>query len=160
MKKRAAPQLELRYVTCYGEIGAGRVVPFTPRNMTTPIVVPANTPADDKIGTMIVRGVSLEDEEIYDGDILLLRRDITRKDITANTICAVYIRSTGELVAKKLVYGNRGDYVTLRSSGGGLADVYYHADDIEVRGIVFGFQRLRNEYGEFMKASGTDDIPF
>lgn len=156
--KKHPEKYEIRHVNIYGEVGAGTVVPFAPRNELVPIVVPAGSPADEHLGTLIVRGISLENCGIRDGDLLLLRKDITRKDITPETICAVYIRSTGELLAKKLLYGNRGDHVTLRSSGGGIKDVHYPAEDIEVRGIVFGFQRMRDEYGRFTKEG--DGIPF
>jgi SOS-response transcriptional repressor LexA len=124
-----------------GEIGAGQVVEFIPRNRVIPVALPSGADPEH-YGSLIVRGVSLEDEAIFDGDLLILRKNITNKDIARETICAVYIRSTGELVAKKLSYGNHGEYVTLRSSGGGIEDVHYHKDDIEVRGIAIGFQRM------------------
>ena len=124
-----------------GEIGAGQVVEFIPRNRTVPVILPVGAD-ESNYGTLIVRGISLENESIHDGDLLVLRKDITNKDIGRESICAVYIRSTGELAAKKLGFGNRGDYVTLRSSGGDIEDVYYHKDDIEVRGKAVAFQRM------------------
>lgn len=157
---RRPDEYEIRMVEDYGEIGAGKVVEFVARDKVVPIVVPKNAPHDSQLGRMTVRGVSLEDEDIYDGDFILLRNDITKRDISKDTICAVFIHSTGELVAKKLLYGNRGDYVTLRASGGGIADLYFHADDIEIRGIVWGMQRMPDEYGSFRRRKRDIEIPF
>lgn len=156
-KPRKEPEYEIRYIESFGDVGAGTVVPFTPKNDMIPVAIPAGGPSDDKLGTMVVRGRSLEDEGIYDGDVLICRRDFVKRDVKPDTICVVFIRSTGDLVAKKVIeeYGK----ITLRSSGGGIKDAYYEKDDIEVRGIVFGFQRLKNEFGRFTKPSDSD-IPF
>jgi SOS-response transcriptional repressor LexA len=132
---------ETRHIANHGEVGAGRVVPFTPKDGTTEIVLPANAPPSEHLGLMTVRGRSLEDENIYDGDVLICRKNISNRDIRPSTICIVYIRSTGELVAKKVKFGNRGDQVTLIASGGNIPDQHYDKDDIEVRAIAFRVQR-------------------
>lgn len=142
MQDHKQQALEERYVKQYGEVGAGKIVPFTPKEGLVPVVVPVGSPKDEYLGTMIVRGVSLEDEGIFDGDTLVCRRDHTKRDIDRNTICIVFIRSTGELVAKKIEYGKLGEYVTLKASGGGIKDVHYPGDDIEVRAIVIAYQRM------------------
>lgn len=139
---RKEPTYRVLELEIHGEAGAGSVIPFVSRGERIPVAIPENGVADEHYGTLIVRGISLTNDGIADGDLLILRKNITRKDIKRDTICAVYIRSTGDLVAKKLRYGNRGDDVTLRSSGGNIPDIHYHADDIEVRGIAIGFQRL------------------
>lgn len=158
--KRGPQEMELRYVTDFGEIGAGQVVEFVPREKTVPIFVPKDSPTDAVFGRMTIRGISLENEDIYDGDYALVRNDITKKDIGRHTICAVYIRSTGELVAKKIEFGKNGDLVTLKSSHDDIKDLQYHKDDIEVRAIVFGIQRMPDEYGRFRRRKDENDIPF
>jgi len=160
MRKPEPDEYEVRYIQDYGEIGAGRVVSFVPRSGSVPVIVPKNAPADEHLGRITVRGISLEDEDIYDGDYLLLRSNITNKDIDRNTICAVFIHTTGELVAKKVLYGNNGEYVTLRASGGGIKEVHFHADEIEIRGIVWSMQRMPNEYGSFRRRKDKIEIPF
>lgn len=160
MKYHHVKEWEIRFGQDHGEIGAGTVVEFVPRDNVVPMFVPKNSPPEAVFGRMTVRGISLENEDIFDGDFVLLRNDITRKDIGPHTICAVYIRSTGELVAKKLDFGTRGDYVTLKSSHDEIKDIHHHKDDIEVRGIVWGMQRMPNEYGRFKRRRSPDDIPF
>lgn len=151
------PKYDIRDVTHWGEVGAGRVIDFIPKGESILAAVPSRYPADDHVGALTVRGVSLEDLGIWDGDRLLCRRNVTRKDVTPETVCIVFIHTTGELVAKKVLYGNNG-MVTLRASGGGIKDVYFPENDIEIRGIVFSFQRMADQHGRFQKPN--DDIPF
>lgn len=161
MKRGEQIGFEVRMVPDLGEIGAGRVLPFKSTERMVPVMVPSNAPADAALGRMTVRGLSLEDEDIYDGDYLLLRSDITKKDIGPHTICAVLIHTTGELVAKKVLYSaSQSNYVTLRASGGGLKDMYFPADEIEIRAIAWGIQRMPDEYGRFKRRRSEDDIPF
>ncbi len=56
-------------------------------------------------------------------------------------ICVVYIIPTGELVAKKILWAGDG-MLTLRASGGGVKDLHFSKDDIEIRGVSIGFQRM------------------
>jgi SOS-response transcriptional repressor LexA len=160
MRTKALLKYELRYVKNYGEIGAGRVVPFVPREDYVPVVVPEGVPADDSVGTLTVRGVSLEEEGIFDGDQLVLKRNFTKRDIKPDTICAVYIQSTGELVAKKVFASPFKGHVILRASGGGLKDIHVPEDDIEIRGVVFAFIRMVGSDGRFpkQKAVGYEEF--
>jgi SOS-response transcriptional repressor LexA len=128
-------------VPLYGEVGAGRVVPFVPREETVTVIVPRGVADRDHIGTLVVRGPSLSNEGIFDGDILVFRTNIQSSEITHQTICIVRF-DTGELQAKKVVYDGRGHTICLRSSGGGIEDVFYPVDQIEILGIVIGMHRL------------------
>lgn len=143
-----------------GEVGAGRVVPFVSAGKTGSGILPAGLNIEKHEGVLwIVRGPSLNDMGIFDGDYLVCRKKFTKKDITRDTVCIVYIWSTGEYQAKKVLeqYGK----VVLRSSGGGIPDKYYEPDDIEVRWIVEGYQRMRDERGRFKRTHDEDhDIPF
>lgn len=150
------PKYEIRDVKISGSVGAGSVVPFTPRGDTLPILVPVGTP-EDAVGMLMVSGPSLEDLGIYDGDVLVIRRNFTRKDITPDTICIVRTISTGDILAKKVMFTH--SRIVLRSSGGGFTDAYHDPADIEIQGIVFSFVRLLDRTGRFPKASDPD-IPF
>lgn len=127
-------------VSPLGEIGCGSVVPFpfAPSSDLAYVVVPEGTsPAD--IATLTVRGISLSDMGILDGDLLIVRRKFTWRQIKPDTICAIYIHSTGELCAKKIVRGV--NTLLLRSTGGNIPDKEVSPDDIEIKGIVFAVQR-------------------
>lgn len=121
-----------------GEIGAGRVVPFIPRSELVPVVVPASLP-ESSILTLTVRGISLTDLGIMDGDVLILRNKFSWREIGEDTICAVFIHSTGELCAKKIIRG--ANTLFLRASGGGIPDKEVTPDDVEIRGIAIAVQR-------------------
>lgn len=140
---------EVAFVNDFGEVGCGRaVIPFPSKEAQVPVVLPESAhPAH--YGIMTVRGPSLTDDGIYDGDRLVVCFIFDKKDITKENICVVYIHPTGELVAKKLV--RYGEKVCLRSSGGGIPDKMYAWDEIEIRGIVVSFQRVLDDYGRLTR---------
>ena len=130
------------------EVGAGSVVQFTPRTETVTVLVPQGLARPDQVETMIVRGPSLSDHGINDGDVIAYRTNFTNKSITPDSVCVIRRISTNELLAKKLIV--EGDNkIILRSSGGGLKDKHCDLDDIEVIGLVFAAQKLADRYGRF-----------
>lgn len=133
-------------VPLYGECGAGSVVQFVPREGSLSVAIP-HAMRESEIGSVIVRGCSLEDEGIYDGDILIFNKRFTRRECMFETICIVFILATGELVAKKLLFAGDG-MITLRASGGDIKDMVFQGEDIEIRGVVFGFQRMIQKQGK------------
>jgi len=141
--KHNAPKTEVKFVEYLGEIGCGRpveafdnVYPFIPKDELIPIALPANVNARDA-GVMTVRGLSLSDFNVFDGDRLVISKKFSWKDIDEDTICAVLIHATGEMAAKRIVRG--ANKLILRSSGGGIPDVEFSIDDIELKGIVTDF---------------------
>ena len=122
-------------------IGAGTVVPFTPRHgETTPVALPPNVKESDA-GVLLVCGASLEDEGIYTGDLLIFTKRFNIRSIFNGEIFIVHIIATGEILAKKLV-PHGPETVILRASGGGVRDMHFLRDDIEIKGMVLGFQRM------------------
>lgn len=147
--KSAPNNYEVAFVKDFGEVGCGRaVIPFPSKEPQVPVVLPPNAhPA--QYGVMTVRGPSLTEDGIYDGDKLVVCFQFRKQDITAESICVVLIHPTGELVAKKLV--RYGDKVCVRSSGGGIPDELYSWDEIEIRGVVISFQRVLDDYGRLTR---------
>lgn len=137
---KSLKKYEIRELLNFGQVGAGKVVPFTPREERIPVAIPSHYPNDESIGTVTVCGPSLSDLGIYDNDVLIVKRKVSRRAITEQTICILYIIPTGELVAKRVRHSERG--ITLLSSGGGAKNRFFEHDAIEVRGIVVGFQRM------------------
>lgn len=133
-------EYEVRYTKVIAEASAGSVVKFTPLDKLIPVVVPKGSP--DDIGTFIVRGLSLEKLGIFDGDALICRLKFSHKDIIPNkTVCIVYLSTTGEIMAKKVLFANK-DTITLRASGGNIRDIHVDRNDVEVKAIAVGFQRM------------------
>jgi SOS-response transcriptional repressor LexA len=135
--KRSPSQLEMKFVSHYGEVGAGaavdNIIPFMPQTTLVPVVVRGELAAAG-LGAVTVRGLSLTDLGIHDGDTLVISKRFTYRDIDENTICIVFIHPTGELVAKRII--KEANTITLRASGGGLPDKQYRPDEVEIRGIV------------------------
>lgn len=145
----------IRDIPWEGEVGAGRLLPFIPKGGTVSMAVPNDIPDNEPLGTLTVRGPSLEDVGILDGDVVLCRKIFSKKKITPDTVCIVYIHATGEVVAKKVAFF--GDMVRLLSCGGGIKDIEAHPDAIEIRGIIIGLTRHREEW-PFVGSNG--DFPF
>ncbi len=152
-KQRKELTYNLHMIPLFTEVGAGRVVPFVPREKLIPVSLPSNVNPLDA-GAVVVCGCSLEDLGIFSGDMLIFTKKFAIKDAMFNPICIVHIISTGELVAKKILPAGQ-EMLTLRASGGGIKDLKFHRDDIEVKGLAIGYQRM------FGKDFGRDpSIPF
>lgn len=136
--KNITPEYHNVTVEHYGSIDCGRVLPFIPKSELSAVTIPGDVPAQD-VFTLKVRGISLSNLGIYDGDLLICRRKFSVHQITDRTICAVYIHSTGELVAKRII--REANSLILRASGGNIPDREVYPDDIEIRGVVFAVQR-------------------
>jgi SOS-response transcriptional repressor LexA len=135
--KRQAPKLEMRYVPYLGEVGCGRpvenIIPFIPKSELVPVALPEWMPAQES-GVYTVRGLSLTDFNIFDDDRLVVRQKFSWRDIKPDTICIVFIHTTGELVAKRIERG--ANKLILKASGGDIPDREYSLDEVEVKAIV------------------------
>lgn len=100
------------------------------------VAVPPDVEPSD-VFTLRVRGTSLSDLDVRDGDLLICVRSVGA--ITDESVYAVYIRSTGELLAKRVIPHEHS--LILRSVGGGIPDREESIDDVEIRGIAIASQR-------------------
>lgn len=141
----------------YGDVGAGRVIPFIPRDVTTTVYVPESMEEEDG-GTVTVRGHSLEDANIFDGDTLIFSRKFTKQHITPHAVCVLWVKSAAELMAKKVLFDTPG-YLRLRSSKEGVKDLLYESEDVEIWGVGIGIQRMWGLGGR-IPAKFDPDIPF
>ncbi len=141
---QSSPTLEVQYLPYLGEIGCGRsveaydnVYPFIPRDELIPVAMPRGVTARDA-GVMTVRGMSLTDFNVFDGDRMVVQTKFSLlRDIDEDTICVVFIHATAELVAKRII--RQANSIILRASGGGISDIECSLDDVEIRGIVLEF---------------------
>jgi SOS-response transcriptional repressor LexA len=140
MREHRQPTLEVKYVPYLGEVGCGKAVPaydnvypFMPQDEMIPVALPANM-RDTDAGVVTVRGLSLSDFGIFDGDQLLVKHRPHWRDIDEDTVCIVLIHSTGEVVAKRIERGS--NTLILKASGGGIPDMEYGSDEVEIRSVV------------------------
>src|SRR4051812_29201016 len=132
---KQSPTLEVQFVQYLGEIGCGRAVeaydnvyPFMPKSELIPVALPAGVNARDA-GVMTVRGMSLTDFNIFDGDRMVVQTKFSSwRDIDEDTICVVYVHATAELVAKRIV--RTANTLILKASGGGISDIECAPDEV------------------------------
>lgn len=134
---------DLIYVPDYGQIGAGTVVPFTPRIKKVLIPRPPNTTDTDLIFTHDVSGDSLYNPDnpsmsAYNGDRLICKGNFAVSEIKPHKVCIVFIHSTCERLAKRVVVKKNICY--LESLNPHYPPRRFPAQNIEVKGIVIGVQ--------------------
>lgn len=165
MPRRSAKQAEtytVREVPYEGQVGAGRLSPFVPKDGIVAVPVPDSIPQGEYLGTMTVNGNSLERVGINDGDIVLVRRITSRRQIRRNSVCVVYVPSLGEVLAKKVTFED--DYLVLHSCGMEPAEPLYVLEaEAEIRGVVISVttQQLDWPFVDAVvgKASGVRTSP-
>lgn len=149
MKLRDLPQ-EVSEAHDYGQIGAGTVIPFAPREATRTVVIPKGLAKPSEVGTMMVSGDSLSGDGINDGDILVFRMNHTTRQIKPESICVVKIHTTEELAAKHVLRHVDGPRrIALRSTHPDYPDRHFDEHDVEILGLVFAVQRLADKFGRF-----------
>lgn len=129
-------------VPLHGQIGCSaknNVVPFVPRNESVTIPIPAHL-KESEVGAVICSGNSLEAEGIVEGDILLFNKNVTASQ-ALHHVCVVFIISTGETLAKKVVLMPDGK-AALRASSDSVPDIIVDREDVEVKGMILGFTRM------------------
>jgi len=157
MKFKKNVQYELVEVPYEGIVGAGRLLPFNTPSGTTIVALPEGSKGI--YGTLSVAGNSLEDLGIFEGDQLICKKAFSKREILPHTICIIYIPATGELVAKMVRF--QGEYIILKSCNSSIIDIRTTNEDIDIRGIVVGFQRMLNIAGRLPNIQAdSGDIPF
>jgi len=143
-----------------GFVAAGRTIPFPAQPSTTLVPLPqslAELAKNGLVRTMTVYGRSLEEIGIFDGDKLVCKKAFHKKEVGPNTICVVYIPTTGEVVAKRVKFQE--NMLVLRSCHGEVPDMYVKPDDVEIRGVVIGLWRSPDNLGRFDRGY-DEDIPY
>jgi repressor LexA len=115
-----------------GVIAAG--APLEPIEDPEPIEIPASLAGPGERYALRVRGDSMIDDGIRDGDVVMVRRAQTARD--GETVVAVV---DGEATLKRLY--RRGGRVELRPANAALAPVVAPAERVEVRGVLVGLVR-------------------
>lgn len=130
----------MTFIPTIGSVGAGKVVPMFPHKQT--LELPAHiTTTGRRIKSVayLITGDSLIGSGVRDGDNLVCIDDFSLSDVKPYKVCVVEIISTGELLAKHVIFQKNA--VILRSSNPKYADQTYGIDDIAVRHISVGVYR-------------------
>lgn len=132
---------DLIYVPDMGQIGAGTVVDFIPKNKKVLIPRPPHTTDADEIFTHDVSGDSLYNPDdpamsAYNGDRLICKGNFDISEIKPHKVCIVFVLTTTERLAKQVIVKN--DRVFLKSLNPAYPERRFSIHDIEVKGIVIG----------------------
>jgi len=119
-------------ITLLGLIAAGR--PIEAIENPEPIEVPESMLGPGETYALRVRGDSMIEDGIQDGDLVLVRRAVEADD--GATVVAVV---EGEATLKR--FFRRGTNVELRPANAALQSIHVPASRVEIRGILIGLMR-------------------
>jgi repressor LexA len=115
-----------------GVVAAGR--PIEPIEAPEEIEVPQAMTGSGERYALRVRGDSMIEDGIYDGDVVVVRR--ARRAESGQTVVAVV---DGEATLKRFQIS--GDRVELRPANAALSPIRVPADRVEIRGVLVGLLR-------------------
>lgn len=120
------------FVSLLGEVAAGR--PLEPFEHPEPVEIPASLLRGGENFALRVRGDSMIDDGIHDGDIVIVRRQSTAEN--GQTVVALV---DGEATIKK--YYRRGQRVELLPANPQVPPIVVEWGDVHIRGVVVGLIR-------------------
>ena len=129
-------------VPLLGTIAAGAPIPVPSDDVW--VAVPDDVievPRDftrglDSVYALKVKGISMIDALIDDGDIVLMQQTSTADD---GSMVAVWLRDRNEVTLKKIYH--QGDTICLRPANERMEPIYCQPGDVEVQGKVIGVIR-------------------
>jgi len=122
-----------------GFVSAGTTIEFFEHPRSQLILRPQWARDFKEVATVTVSGDSLMDENIRDGDVLIVKRIFEAAEIRSGRL-VVALLPTGRSVVKRIHF--EGDRIILRSSNPNYDDLVFGPDEIRVEGIV---KRLTRE---------------
>lgn len=126
------PEVESRQLPFLGYIAAGQPIEVVASNES--IAVPPHLTARGENFVLKVRGDSMIDDGVFDGDLVI----ITRRDRADNGEMVVAMVN-GEVTLKRFyVDGNR---VRLQPANEMMSPIYAPREDVTVQGVVVGLMR-------------------
>ena len=108
------------------------------------------------VDLVTLNGDSLAGIGLFDGDRVLCKTAFSKREITAKTVCIVYIHSENGTFAKKVVFkdGN----VILKSFNPNIPDKVHAPDDVVIQGIVLNLLLSPDPSGKFVRTPETKQI--
>ena len=94
-------------------------------------------PRSEGVFALRVKGQSMIDDLIDDGDVVLFQR---RETASPGDMVAAWIKQPGEATLKR--YYPEGARVRLQPANSAMSPIYQDADNVEVQGVVVGVIRM------------------
>jgi repressor LexA len=129
---RPADSSGVRDLPLFGYIAAGRPLDVERSDETIP--VPQHLTSRGENYVLKVRGDSMVDDGILDGDLVIIAR---REDATNGEMVVANV--SGEVTLKRLY--KEGERVRLQPANSMMGPIYASARDVSVQGVVVGLMR-------------------
>ncbi|HEY2321406.1 MAG TPA: transcriptional repressor LexA [Thermoanaerobaculia bacterium] len=129
---RSADSSGVRDLPLFGYIAAGRPLDVERSDETIP--VPEHLTSRGENYVLKVRGDSMVDDGILDGDLVIISR---REDATNGEMVVANV--SGEVTLKRLY--KEGERVRLQPANSMMGPIYASARDVSVQGVVVGLMR-------------------
>ncbi len=132
---RPEPARNIVRIPVVGQIAAGQPIPvldeFVPNETTEMIEISTDLigPRGDGLFALRVKGLSMIDALINDGDIVILRHQQTCEN--GDTV-AVWLRDEKETTLKRFYH--EGDRIRLQPANATMAPIYTSPDNVEIQG--------------------------
>ncbi len=123
-----------------GQVAAGKVVEFLPRECRKWIPLPKGARAFHQYAEYEICGDSLEGLNIFDGDLLTCRKNFELSEVKPKKICIVRLLHTNEQIAKMVRLNDDGT-VTLSGANPRFVAQTYFADEVEIMALVVEVRR-------------------
>ena len=131
-KPASEPAPGVRELPLFGTIAAGQ--PLEVQQSDETITVPERLTARGENFVLKVRGDSMMDDGILDGDYVI----IARRELAQNGEMVV-ANVNGEVTLKRLY--REGERIRLQPANALMHPIYAHARDVSVQGVVVGLMR-------------------
>ncbi|MCS7275989.1 MAG: transcriptional repressor LexA [Dehalococcoidia bacterium] len=129
-------------VPLVGTIAAGQPIPVPGEDAWSPsweevLELPADMVGNrENVFAVRVKGNSMVDALVYDGDIVVLEQTSTARD---GEMVAAWLKREGEATLKRIY--REGERVRLQPANEAMAPIYTEADNVEVQGRVVAVLR-------------------
>lgn len=125
-------ELRVRELPLFGNVAAG--LPLQVDQAEEFIAVPDTLTSRGQNFVLKVRGDSMIDDGVLDGDYVIVER--TSRALNGQVVVAMV---AGEVTLKR--FYKEGDRVRLQPANEGMAPIFAHSRDVTIQGVVIGLMR-------------------
>lgn len=108
------------------------------------------------LDVVTLQGDSLEGIGLFDGDRVICRVAVTRREVKADDICIVYVEGFADSLAKMVIFD--GKEVILKSFNPDIPDLTFHRNEVEIQGIILELLSKREPDGTFFRIPRSNRI--
>jgi repressor LexA len=135
LTEKAVDELTQRSIPILGATAAGKPIEVV-EDIKGQIVIDKKRFSDGEFFALVVRGDSMKEAGILDGDFVIVKRTELPKD---GDIVVALIDE--EVTLKRLFYDYQNHQIILHPENNQLKDIYINPDSFKCAGIVVGVQR-------------------